>query len=169
LSAAERRKFRSRMWQFRRRRRDLTQQDEDELYALFARLPDLELPYCFREDIAEIFDTAPNRKAASAKLDALREVVADEPELLEFFAFYDRWRDGVLAYFDRRETSAAVEGLNNKARVITRRSYGLKSADSLWRRLALEVNRFGRVAHSAVSELHALARSIQAKFTGYYT
>jgi hypothetical protein len=33
----------------------------------------------------------------------------------------------------------------------------------------LEVNRLGRVAHRAVSELHALARSIQAKFAGYYT
>lgn len=157
------------MWQFRRRRRDLTQQDEDELYELFKRVPDLELPYCFREDIAEIFDTAPNRKAASARLEELREVVADEPELLEFFAFYDRWRDGVLAYFDRHETSAAVEGLNNKARVITRRSYGLKSADGLWRRLALEVNRLGGVAHRAVSDLHDLARGIQARFSGYYT
>lgn len=157
------------MWQFRRRRRDLTQQDEDELYELFKRVPDLELPYCFREDIAEIFDTAPNRKAASARLEELREVVAGEPELLEFFAFYDRWRDGVLAYFDRHETSAAVEGLNNKARVITRRSYGLKSAESLWRRLTLEANRLGGVAHRAVSELHDLARSIQAVFSGYYT
>jgi transposase len=157
------------MWQFRRRRRDLTPEDEDELYELFARVPDLELPYCFREDIAEIFDTATTRKGAAARIEELREVVADEPELLEFFAFYDRWRDGILAYFDRRETSAAVEGLNNKARVITRRSYGLKSAESLWRRLVLEVNRLGGVAHRAVSELHDLARGIQAKFTAYYT
>jgi len=157
------------MWHFRRRRRDLTPEDEDELYELFARVPDLELPYCFREDIAEIFDTAKTRKGAAARLEELREVVADEPELLEFFAFYDRWRDGILAYFDRRETSAAVEGLNNKARVITRRSYGLKSAESLWGRLVLEVNRLGGVAHRAVSELHDLARGIQAKFTAYYT
>ena len=110
------------MWQFRRRRRDLTEQDEDELYELFAQVPDLELPYCFREDVAEIFDTAKNRQEASERLEELRAVIADEPELLEFFALYDRWRDGILAYFDRRETSAAVEGLNTKARVITRRS-----------------------------------------------
>jgi len=157
------------MWHFRRRRRDLTKQDEDELYELFARVPDLELPYSFREDIAEIFDTARTREEASARLEELREVVAGEAELLEFFAFYDRWRDGVLAYFDRRETSAAVEGLNTKARVITRRSYGLKSADSLWQRLTLEVNRLGGAAYRAVSELHDLARSIQTKFSGYYT
>ncbi len=38
----------------------------------------------------------------------------------------------MLAYFDRRKMSAAVEGLNNKARVITRRRNSLKSADSRW-------------------------------------
>ena len=157
------------MWQFRRRRRDLTEQDEDELYELFERVPDLELPYSFREDVAEIFDTASNRQEAAGRLEELRDVLAKEPELLEFFAFYDRWRDGILAYFDRRETSAAVEGLNNKARVITRRSYGLKSADSLWRRLVLEVNHAARVATRAVADLHAIARSIQATFRGYYT
>jgi len=157
------------MWQFRRRRRDLTELDENELYELFAKVPDLEVPYNFREDVAEIFDTAKNRQEAAARLAELREVISGEPELLEFFAFYDRWRDGILAYFDRHETSAAVEGLNNKARVITRRSYGLKSADSLWRRLALEVNHVAGCARRTVADLHALARSIQAKFSGYYT
>jgi transposase len=157
------------MWHFRRRRCELTEEDEDELYELFARIPDLELPYCFREDIAEIFDTAKTRKEAAARLEELREVVAGEADLLEFFAFYDRWRDGILAYFDRRETSAAVEGLNNKARVITRRSYGLKSAESLWRRLVLEVNRLGGAVYRTVAQTHDLARSIQATFAGYYT
>jgi transposase len=156
------------MWQFRRRRRDLTEQDENELYELFEKVPDLELPYNFREDVAEIFDTAKNRKEAAARLEELREVLSNEPDLLEFFTFYDRWRDGILAYFDRRETSAAVEGLNNKARVITRRSYGLKSADSLWRRLALEVNNVAGVVRRTVTDLHVLARSIQAHFRGYY-
>ena len=53
---------------------------------------------------------------------------------------------GVVAdertYFDRRETSDPVEGSNNKASVITRRSYGLKIAGS---------------------------RSIQARFRGHCT
>jgi hypothetical protein len=62
-----------------------------------------------------------------------------------------------------------VEGLNTKARVITRRSYGLKSADSLWKRLVLDVNRAVREARRTVGDLHALARAIQLKFAGYYT
>jgi transposase len=138
------------MWQFRRRRKDLTPEDEAQLQELFEAIPGLELPYCFREDIAEIFDTARNRKEAEARLAELREVVTEEPELLKFFETYDRWKDGILAYFDRHETSGVVEGLNNKARVITRRSYGLKSAESLWRRLMLDVNRIvDRVRYDA--------------------
>jgi transposase len=157
------------MWQFRRRRKDLTAEDEAELEALFQAIPALELPYSFREDVAEVFDTAGSRQEAEKRLEALREAVSDEPELLKFFETYDRWKDGILAYFDRHETSGVVEGLNNKARVITRRSYGLKSADSLWRRLLLDVNGIVVVARHTVTEMHALARSIQAQFRGYYT
>jgi transposase len=157
------------MWQFRRRRKDLTAKDEAELQQLFNAIPELELPYCFREDIAEVFDTASSREEAERRLAELRAEVTEEPELLKFFETYDRWKNGILAYFDRHETSAAVEGLNNKARVITRRSYGLKSADSLWRRLMLDVNRLVATMRRTVGEMHALARSIQARFRGYYT
>jgi transposase len=157
------------MWQYRRRRCELSPAEELELDALFDAIPDLEIPYHFREDVAEIFDTAKNRDEASRRLQELREVVANEKDLLEFFAVYDRWRDGILAYFDDGETSGVVEGLNTKARVITRRSYGLKNADSLWQRLVLDVNRKCGVVRRTVSQLHALARGIQAKFAGYYT
>ena len=157
------------MWLYRRRWKDLSAEEQEELEQLFDAIPDLEVPYRVREDVAEIFDTAKNRHEAAARLEELREVLANEPELLEFFGLFDRWREGILAYFDNHETSGAVEGLNTKARVITRRSYGLKSADSLWKRLVLDVNRVVRTARRTVSELHDLARTIQAKFAGYYT
>ena len=40
-------------------------------------------------------------------------------DLGSFFETYDRWKTEFLNYFDARQTSAAVEGINNKARVIT--------------------------------------------------
>jgi transposase len=80
--------------------------------------------------------------------------------LLEFFELYDRLRDGLLAYFDRGETSAAVEGLNTKALVITRRSYSLKNADSLCCRLVLDVNRARGIAQITVADMPAFARGI---------
>jgi transposase len=40
-------------------------------------------------------------------------------------------QEGILAYVDMRLTNAVVEGLNGKARTITRRSFGFHSAASL--------------------------------------
>ena len=157
------------MWPFRQRRKNLKPAELAQLDELLAAIPELELPYCFREDVSEVFDTARNREEASRRLEELREVVIDDPDLMKFFELYDRWKDGILGYFDRRETSAQVEGLNTKARVITRRSYGLKCAESLWRRLVLDVNRACGAVRRTVADLHALARSIQRKFRGYYT
>jgi len=156
------------MWLYRRRRKELTDEQIGELDKLFQTIPGLEVPYYFREEVAEILDTASNRREALQRLEDLRETLADEPELLKFFELFDRWREGILAYLDHRETSGPVEGLNTKARVITRRSYGLKSADSLWKRLVLDVNRFGDTVRRTVAELHAVARSIQARFREYY-
>jgi transposase len=85
------------MWQFRRRRKDLSPEEAAELQELFHAIPELELPYCFREDVAEIFDTARNRQEAESRLAELREEVMNEPELLKFFETYDRWKDGILA------------------------------------------------------------------------
>ena len=39
-----------------------------------------------------------------------------------------RHEENVLNYFRMALTNARVEGLNNKAKVISRRSYGLRSA-----------------------------------------
>src|SRR5665213_2460317 len=105
------------MWLYRRRRKELTPEEVVELDQLLEAIPDLQVPYYFREEVTEIFDTAKNRQQAARKLDELRESLGNESELLKFFEMLDRWRDGILAYFDRRETSGPVEGLNTKARV----------------------------------------------------
>jgi transposase len=156
------------MWLFRSRQSELSGEQLADLEDLLNKVPGLQVAYYFRQEVTEIFDTASNRAEAEARLEELRVALAGETELLKFFDLFDRWRDGILAYFDRRETSGPVEGLNTKARVITRRSYGLKDTDSLWKRLALDVNRAGQIVHRTVAELHGLARAIQAKFRCYY-
>lgn len=156
------------MWLFRSRQSELTSEQLADLEDLLKDVPGLSVAYYFRQEVTDIFDTASHRKKAEVRLEELRVALAGETELLKFFDLFDRWRDGILAYFDRRETSGPVEGLNTKARVITRRSYGLKDTDSLWKRLALDVNRAGCIVHRTVAELHGLARAIQAKFRRYY-
>jgi hypothetical protein len=58
-----------------------------------------------------------------------------------FIRTFERWQDEILNYFEARQTSAPVEGINNKARVILKRAYGLKTAAGLWTRLVLDLNR----------------------------
>ena len=161
------------MWPFRKRREELTDQQRADLQQLFQQIPELERPYQFRQAVTEIFDTAAHRAEAAAQLEELRSLLDPEDEddrvLLEFFVTYDQHRDGILAYFDRRQTSGPVEGLNNKARVITKRCYGLKDVHTLWDRLCLDVNLAALAVGFSVPQMHALVQQIRDVFVGYYT
>jgi transposase len=86
------------------------------------------------------------------------------PELESFVVTYEQWSEEILNYFDARQTSAAIEGLNNKARVILKRSYGLKAADSLWTRLILDVNRAKDVVLYTVGQIQELVAGFRAVF-----
>ena len=70
----------------------------------------------------------------------------------------------ILNYFDARQTSAAVEGINNKARVITKRTYGLKSAKSLWDRLILDLNRASQAIGYSIEHIRQMAKGLKALF-----
>lgn len=158
------------MWEFRRRPDYNDHQQQAKLEALFKELPEVGFAYSFRWTVTEVFDTAQNREEADAALAEWREQLDEsDTEFQKFFATYDRHKDGILAYFDRRQTSGPVEGINNKARVITRRAYGLKSAAAVWTRLQLDLNRAHQAVRYTIETMRALINSIRAKFAYYYT
>ncbi|MGE5755586.1 MAG: transposase, partial [Planctomycetaceae bacterium] len=112
-----------------------------------------------------IFDTAPDRSTAARWLRELRrEAERLGLDLKAFFETYDRWKTEILNYFDARQTSAAEEGINNKARVITKRSYGLKSAESLWDRLILDLNRASEAIGWSIEQIRQMAQRLKALF-----
>lgn len=170
LSKEERKQFRSQMWLFRRRWDDLDEQQQATLDGLFDELPDLGQVYWLREELAQIFDQAPDRSTAAQRLDAWCTDAAAAPEdwspVLSCLAEH---RAGILAYFDERKTSGVVEGLNNKARVILKRCYGLKSLDTFWTRLVVEFAAFVECSQRTVAELRTLAHTIRASFCRAYT
>ena len=142
LTKDQRKAFRSQMWAFRRDPESLSAEEKQALEALFEKIPALRPLYKVRLRFKEIFDTARDRITAARWLRELRRECGQLGlDLGPFFETYDRWKTKILNYFDARQTSAAVEGINNKARVITKRTYGLKSAKSLWDRLILDLNR----------------------------
>jgi transposase len=86
------------------------------------------------------------------------------PELDCFIRTFEAWQEEILNYFDARQTSATVEGINNKARVILKRAYGLKSADSLWTRLILDLNRAKDVVLCTIGQIRELVAAFRTAF-----
>jgi transposase len=170
LNKADRKVFRSQMWAFRRDPNSLSAAEKQALEVLFERIPALKPLYEVRLRFKEIFDTAADRTTAARWLRELRQHCEGLGLDLEpFFETYDRWKTGILNYFDARQTSAAVEGINNKARVITKRAYGLKSAKSLWDRLILDLNRASEAIGYSIDRIHQIARGLKALFDGSCT
>src|SRR5437764_8938322 len=165
LSKAERKAFRSQMWAFRRDPESLTREERQALEGLFEKIPKLKDLYRVRLRFKEIFDTARDRTTAARWLrDLRREAERLGLDLAPFFTTYDRWKTEVLNYFDARQTSAAVEGINNKARVITKRTYGLKSAQSLWNRLILDLNRASEAIGCSIEQIRQIAKGLKVQF-----
>ena len=165
MTKAERKAFRSQMWAFRRDPGSLTAEEQQALEGLFEKIPELRELYRVRLRFKAIFDTARDRTTAARWLRELRrETERLGLDLRAFFATYDRWKTEILNYFEARQTSAAVEGINNKARVITKRAYGLKSADSLWNRLILDRNRASEAIGWSIEQIRQMARGLKVLF-----
>jgi transposase len=171
LSKAERKEFRSRMWEFRRDPSSLTAPEKAKLEALFEKLPELRKLYELRVEFKKIFDETQDRREAELALTAwIMKLLAAFPEMDKAFVMtYERWQDEILNYFDGRHTSGAVEGINNKARVITKRAYGLKSASSLWTRLVLDLNLAAEAIGQTIEEIRAIATTFRPIFSAACT
>jgi transposase len=153
------------MWEFRRDPASLSEEERLRLEALFVRLPRLRKLYELRVRFKKIFDTAPQRRAASLQLCQLELEAKDAGiDLEDFFLTYDAWQQEILNYFDDGQTSAAVEGINNKARVLIKRAYGLKSVGSLWTRLVLDLNLAKQAVGRSIERLRDLAHGLKALF-----
>ena len=171
LTKAERKEFRSRMWEFRRDPSSLTAEEKAKLEALFEKLPELRQLYELRLEFKRIFDETQDRREAELALTAwIVKLLQAFPEMDKTFVkTYERWQEGILNYFDGRHTSGAVEGINNKARVITKRAYGLKSASSLWTRLVLDLNLAAEAVGQTIEAIRETATAFRPIFSAACT
>jgi transposase len=113
----------------------------------------------------KIFDTAKDRRNAHRALVGLFLDMLDfSPQLDGFIKTFEHWQEEILNYFDARQTSGPVEGINNKARVILKRAYGLKSADSLWTRLILDLNRAQDIVLYTMGQIHEIVAGFRVSF-----
>ena len=144
--------------------------EREALERLFVELPVLKDVYDVRVRFKAIFDTAPDRTTAEKQLAELRQGTESLGlDFSKFWTTYDNWKTGILNYFGERYTSAAVEGINNKARVITKRCYGVKSSDTLWNRLILDLNRASEAVVRTIGELREIVGGLKAVFLRFCT
>jgi transposase len=121
--------------------------------------------YAFRLRFQKIFDTAKDRQKGLRSLVGLFLDMLDfSGELDRFIKTFEQWQEEILNYFEARQTSGPVEGINNKARVILKRAYGLKSADSLWTRLILDLNRAQDVVLYTIDKIQGLVAGFRSVF-----
>jgi hypothetical protein len=92
------------------------------------------------------------------------DMLKDFPEMDSFICTFERWQDEILNYFESRQTSGPAEGINNKARVIIKRAYGLKSAESLWTRLVLDLNRAAEVVRWTIGQVQEMVAGFRILF-----
>ena len=159
------------MWEFRRDPSSLTDEEKVKLEALFEELPELRKLYNLRLEFKRIFDETPDRgKAELALAEWIVKLLAAFPEMEKTFVkTYQHWKEGILNYFDGRHTSGPVEGINNKARVITKRAYGIKSALSLWTRLVLDLNMAAEAIGHTIEAIRAIAAAFRPIFSAACT
>lgn len=117
-------------WLWLRRPNRLRRKEKQTLRHLVELNANLQKAYLLREDFEQFYACA---DAASAQA-FLEEWIArcHESGLKPFVKLAKRlrrWLAGILAYFDYRITNAVSEGINNKIKVLKRRSYGFHDID----------------------------------------
>jgi transposase len=106
--------------------------------------------YAFRESLFAIFEGQYTPQQAQQELKIWIFLVREQ-HILGFDAFLttlETYWTGITNFFKRRLTSAFVEGLNTKIRVLTRRSFGLFNLTHLFQRLWLDVEGFRALGYT---------------------
>lgn len=119
----------------KRPRRDRLSERERLDQALSANAP-LATAYYLKEDLRMLWLEA-NARGARRELRRWRRSAEASgiAELAKMARTLERHEKGILAYFSQHITSGPMEGMNNKVKVLLRKSYGLRDEEYLVLRL----------------------------------
>jgi transposase len=138
------------LWALRKKSEDLEPEEKETLDLLFECSPLLRKAYRLREKLTRIFDNEKHTKESGRQ--AIRRWMAEVRDsgldcFDKFLATLEERMDIITNYFINRSSSGWVEGLNNKIKVLKRRSYGIKNLASLFRRIWLDLKGYDAFAH----------------------
>jgi transposase len=129
------------MWALRKNKEALTPEEQDLLQLLFAYSPKLKQAYRYREQLTTIFDQYLSKKKALRKINNWQKRVKKSGLdcFNDFLITLDNWKDEITNFFLERNSSAFVEGFNNKIKVLKRRCFGIFNLSHLFQRIVLDL------------------------------
>jgi transposase len=141
LSTQDYQRLKGSLWAFRKNQADLYPEEVIVLDYLFSCCPALKLAYTLREQLTAIFEQAPFKNDAKRLLRDWQAQVLDSALTCfdSFLGTLHRYWNEITNYFVDLRSSAFVEGLNNKLKVLKRRCYGLVNLNHLFQRLFLDL------------------------------
>lgn len=133
-------------WVLRHNYAHLNDDDKVRLRRLLQYSPRLHQAYTLREELTAIFNLDLSLADGRQRLEKWAAKVSRSGLTCfnKFLKTLGNHLTEIANYFDKRASSGFVEGVNNKLKTITRRSYGLKRVDSLFRRLWLDLSGYKR-------------------------
>jgi transposase len=146
LSKADLDQFKNVHWILRRRRADLTADERRILNRLFAHSPKLKEAYDACEALTAIYESRLSKGQGKRKLRGWMQYVTNRKLTCfnRFLGTLSTHFEEITNYFVGRQTSAFVEGLNNKIKVIKRRCYGITNLAHLKQRVYLDLNGYAQ-------------------------
>jgi len=129
------------MWPFRRHYWDISEEQQLLLAHLFQYSPTLEQAWLLRHELFTIYESPHSPVQAGKRFDEwVTKVQQSEVTCFDaFIRLLNNHRQDILSYFEDRQTSGFVEGMNNKLKVIKRRCYGLLDSVRLFQRIQIDL------------------------------
>lgn len=120
-------------------------EEKEKLQVVYELSPMLKKLHQLKERFRSIFERIDDRKQAERFLEAwiceVKQFGCDK--LLDFVKTLEHWWKPILNYFNRRVTNGAVEGLNNRVKLIKRRAYGYRNVTNFRNRIVAEISGAG--------------------------
>lgn len=135
---------------FRQNQADLSPDERALLARLCSYSVEIAAAHLLREELTALFEQDLSPAQAQDQLRAWQERVRHSGLTCfdQFLQTLDHYWIEIINYFERRNSSGFVEGLNNKIKVLKRRCYGLFNLKHLFQRIFLDLEGYRLFAGS---------------------
>lgn len=106
---------------------NLTDTQQEKLEQVYEACPALRMAHRLKECFRHIFECPSTKEKAIQRFQKWSHIAEKEHLFPKFRKTLSNWMDKIANYFHHRTTSAMVEGINNKIKLIKRRAFGFRN------------------------------------------